>query len=185
MTTINENPDGTPRICVALDAFIQSVGHMISWLNVVLIVVILVQVILRYGFGKGMVAIEELQWHLYAILILIGLSYGLVMDVHIRMDVFRRNFSRKTQEWVELLGILFLLLPMIIVLFFHGIDFVETSWHVGERSDSPLGLPYRWAIKSMIPLSMFLLVIAALSRMIRALAVIFGRSSGRQAGGSL
>ncbi|MBD3667476.1 MAG: TRAP transporter small permease subunit, partial [Kangiella sp.] len=95
---------------------------------------------------------------------------------HIRLDLLHRNFSPRKKEWVELLGHIFLVWPLIFVLFTHGLDFVETSYRVSERSDSPLGLPYRWAIKSVLPISMFLLAVASFSRVLRAFLFIVKKS---------
>jgi TRAP-type mannitol/chloroaromatic compound transport system permease small subunit len=67
---------------------------------------------------------------------------------------------------------------MVVVLFVHGLDFVATSIRINEASDSPLGLPYRWIIKSFVPISMFLLGLAAISRVIRGLSNIFRKSQG-------
>lgn len=167
-----------PAVCRWIDGLVESIGKVTAWLNVALVLVILVQVIMRYGFGKGMVPLEEMQWHLYAVLIMIGLSYDVAVDGHIRLDVLHRKFSPKTKEWVDVLGSLFLLLPMVVVLFIHGLDFVATSIRINESSDSPLGLPYRWIIKSFVPISMFLLGLAACSRVIRGLSNIFRRSQG-------
>jgi TRAP-type mannitol/chloroaromatic compound transport system permease small subunit len=165
-----------PAVCRVLDGIILHVGNTLSWLNVVLVLVILVQVILRYAFGKGMVSLEELQWHLYAVCIMFGLSYGIITDSHIRLDLLHRRFSTKQKEIVEFFGMLLLVMPMVLVLFLHGIDFVETSIRIGERSDSPLGLPYRWIIKSVVPVSMVFMAIAAISRMIRSVYLIFRKS---------
>jgi TRAP-type mannitol/chloroaromatic compound transport system permease small subunit len=158
------------------DKLIKTVGHTAAWLNVVLILVIITQVILRYVFHRGFVALEELQWHLYAIMIMFGLSYGIVSNSHIRLDLFHRNFSPRKKEIVELLGLLLLLMPLVVILFLHSLDFVATSYRIGERSDSPLGLPYRWIIKSIIPISMSLLAVAALSRIVRASLFLIRKS---------
>ena len=165
-------PTSPPRLSAFLDRLIRRIGAAVAWLNAALVLVILVQVVLRYVFGKGMVSLEELQWHIYAVCIMIGVSYGVTVDAHIRLDVLYRNFSPRRKEWVEILGILFLLMPLLVILFLHGLDFVHSSYLLNERSDSPLGLPYRWLIKSVIPLSMALLGLAALSRLVRAVAAL-------------
>ena len=77
----------------AIDAVIRSIGHFIMWTNIVLIVVIILQVILRYGFGQGLVVLEELQWHLYALGIMFGASYAMMMDSHIRVDIVHARLS--------------------------------------------------------------------------------------------
>jgi TRAP-type mannitol/chloroaromatic compound transport system permease small subunit len=157
-----------PRFCIAIDTLIERLGSVTYWLNSVLVVNIVVQVILRYALGEGKIWLEELEWHLYAVLLLVGLSYCLVSDTHVRLDIFFRNFSEGTKEYVDLFGMIFLVLPFFTVVFVHGLDFVATAWHVNESSPHPLGLPYWWIIKTFIPLTMFMVLLAALSRIVRA-----------------
>lgn len=166
-------PPGIPKICIVLDRFVLAVGRTLAWLNVLLVAVIIIQVVLRYVFGLGLVYLEELQWHLFGTLIMFGMAYGVTVNAHIRLDLVHRNLSERTKEVIEILGILFLLVPMMVVLLVHGIDFVESALRVNEGSDSPLGLPFRWIIKSVIPLSMAFLAVAVFSRTIRAVAIIF------------
>jgi len=158
-----------------LDEFIRKIGQIISWLYVVLIGVIIVQIVLRYFFKSGMIIMEELQWHLYAACIMIAMSYTLIHRGHIRLDLLSRRFSPRTKEYVEIFGIVFLLLPFLIVVFYHSLSFVADSWHVNERSVAPMGLPCRYIIKSLIPIGSFLLGLASLSRLIQALRQIADR----------
>lgn len=154
-------------IADSLDAFVVAVGKVFCWANVLLILVILSQVIMRYGFGQGQVVLEELQWHLYAIGVMFGLSYAQVRDSHIRVDILHMGLSDRKKRVFEIIGILVFLLPFIWVVLANSLDFVYDSWRVGERSDAPSGLPFRWAIKAVIPISFTLLGLAAISRLIR------------------
>lgn len=158
-----------PAVCRFLDGFLIGIGKGAAWLSAVLIAVIIIQVSLRYLFGISFVALEEIQWHLYAVIILLGMNYALVTDSHIRLDLLHLNFSRQKKEWVEVVGIILFVLPMIWVFFYHSLNFVAESWMVSERSDAPGGLSCRWAIKSMIPASFFLLFLAALSRICKGI----------------
>ena len=173
---MSDEIENAPRFCQMIDGFIRRIGQAIAWLNVLLIINILAQVILRYAFGKGMIWLEELQWHFYGVCIMFGISYGIVTNAHIRLDLLHNKFTPKKKEAVEFFGILFLLLPLVIILFVHGLDFVESAWRVSERSESPLGLPWRWLIKSVVPISMFFLILASVSRMIRSVAIIFQKN---------
>ena len=160
-----ENPvERKPAICKFLDGFIDVFGKNIAWLNIALLVTIIVQVILRYVFGRGVVILEELQWHFYGVMIILAISYTLVHDGHIRLDLLYMRFSKRRKAWVDILGIILLLCPMIIVIFIHGFEFFQVSFHVGESSDSPMGLCCRWAIKGFLPFGMLLLALAAVSR---------------------
>ncbi len=169
---MNKISGTTNRVCRALDNFVLRIGHATSWLTITLVAVIILQVILRYVFGNGQVVLEELQWHLYGMGIMIGLSYCLTTDSHIRLDVFSSRLSERKREIIEIIGTLFLLLPMIIVILIHSWDTVATSWQISERSDAPMGLPCRWFIKSFIPLGFGLMGLSALSRLLRSFTIL-------------
>ncbi len=167
---MTENVQGlSEKFCDAAENFIKLVGHIVMWSNGLLILIIILQVILRYGFGHGMVTLEELQWHLYALGIMMGASYALVTDSHIRVDIIQANMSQKWKDRWELFGIFFLLLPFALIIFHQSLDFVYESFRVNESSVAPLGLPFRWIIKGVIPLSFALLILATIARAIRIL----------------
>lgn len=155
------------KFCDGLDTFIRSIGHVVMWSNFVLIFVIILQVVLRYGFGRGLVILEEIQWHLYALGIMFGASYAQMLDSHIRVDIIHARLSDKWKRRWDLFGIFVLLMPFIVIIFHQSLDFVYESWRVNEHSDAPMGLPWRWAIKSVIPISFGLLFIATISRAVR------------------
>jgi TRAP-type mannitol/chloroaromatic compound transport system permease small subunit len=165
-----------PKFCVVIDETIRRIGHYFSWLNAILVIVIIVQVFLRYVMGMGLVVLEELQWHLYAVGIMFGLSYCIVQDSHIRLDLLHDNFQQRTKEWVELFGHLLLLLPIIIIILIHSWDFFIDSWMIKERSDSPIGLPARYIIKSFLLSGFGLLTLAVLSRMVRSVAYLLSNN---------
>lgn len=169
---MQENARDLPRFCTAIDAFIERLGSAVCWLNSILVLNIVVQVFLRYVLGAGKVWMEELEWHFYAVLLLMGLSYCLASDTHVRLDILHRKFSPAKKEYVDLFGMIFLVLPFFSILLFHGLDFLATAWHVSESSPHPLGLPCWWIIKAFIPVTMFLVILAALSRIVRAVVVI-------------
>jgi TRAP-type mannitol/chloroaromatic compound transport system permease small subunit len=155
------------RFSDALDSLIKAIGHAVMWSNIILIAVIILQVVLRYGFGRGLVILEEMQWHLYAIGIMFGASYAQVLDDHIRVDIIHARLSVKWKMRWDLFGIVFLMLPFLAVILEQGLAFTAESFRLGESSDAPLGLPWRWAIKSVIPISFALLAVAAVSRAVR------------------
>ena len=175
-------PDFVRWLCHAIDGFIRRIGSVAAWFNAVLMVVIIAQVILRYAFGKGLVVLEELQWHLYAVAFMVGLAYVLTEDANIRLDILHARFSRRAREYIEICGIIVLLMPFIVIFFMHSLDFVANSWRVGERSDAPMGLPFRWAIKSVIPISFGLLFLAAMSRLLKAVAYLRAKPEDRTNG---
>jgi len=163
----------------AIDRFIEKVGKTIAWVYVLLILTIILQVVLRKGFSSGLVVLEELQWHLYATGVMFGLSFAQTTQSHIRVDIFYARFSPKTKSIIDICGILLLMLPFVGVIFLHSLDFVYDAWRIGERSDSPSGLHYRWLVKAVIPLSMCLLALGMLAKLLREIQFLSrGKLSG-------
>ena len=156
-----------------VDPWLERIGRGASWLWLALLVVIVLNVVLRYAFAEGRIEFEEIQWHIYATGFLLGLGYALKDDVHIRVDVLHERFSPALKAWLELYGILLLLLPFIAVMLIFAVPFVAASYALGEVSVSPGGLPYRWAMKAMLPLGFALLLLAALSRLTRVWTYLF------------
>ncbi|MGB7240623.1 MAG: TRAP transporter small permease subunit, partial [Sulfitobacter sp.] len=162
-----ENDDRKlPKASAWLDKIVTSFGEVVMWVNVVLVIAIISQVGMRYLFGTSYPKLDELQWHLYALTTMIGVSYALSTDSHVRVDILRLGFSDRAKRVVEILGITVLVLPFCWLMIDQGIDYFNDSYRVNERSDSPIGLPARWLLKSVIPISFVLVTIAALARLI-------------------
>ncbi len=162
------------RFSSAVDRAIAAIGEVSSWLWAILLAVIVINVVIRYAFGFGRIEFEELQWHIYSAGFLIALSFGLQADSHIRVDVIRVRLSARIQAWIELYGLILLLLPFILFVLIYATPFVINSFLDQEVSSSPGGLPYRWLIKSMLLVGFLLLLIAALSRLTRVWSFLFG-----------
>jgi len=156
-----------------IDGWLERLGRGLSYVWFVLLAVIVCNVMLRYVFNQGRIELEELQWHLYSVGFLLGMSYAYQADAHIRVDVLHENFSNSTKAWIELYGILLLLLPFVALILIFSVRFVESSWALGEVSSSPGGLPLRWLIKAVLPLGFGLLLLSALSRLLRVWYFLF------------
>ena len=157
----------------AIDAFLARVGDTLSYIWVLLLVVIVFNVLLRYVFSEGRIELEELQWHLYSVGFLLGLSYAYQSDAHIRVDVLHDRMAPRNQAWIELYGIVLFLLPFITLVLLFSMPFVASSWSLGEVSPSPGGLAYRWFVKAMLPVGFALLLLAIISRLIRVWHFLF------------
>ena len=162
------------RLSRRLDGIVRRVGETASWIWIVLLVVVVLNVVLRYAFGEGRIEFEEIQWHLYATGFLFALSYALESDDHIRVDFLKTRFSPRLQAWVELYGLVLLLLPFVALVLVDTVPFVASSWSQSEVSAAPGGLPYRFAIKAMIFAGFSLLGTAVLSRLMRVASLLFG-----------
>ncbi len=179
---ILEHPEtDRQKIAVAIDTSVKAVGHVVMWANVLLMAAIFSQVSLRYLFSQNYPKLDEIQWHFYGIVTMIGISYALITDSHVRVDVLHMQLSRRAQRIIEVIGILTLLTPFIYLMIDQGYDYFYESFRVNERSDSPTGLPARWAFKAVIPISFILLALAALARLIHdGHALLYGPASERK-----
>lgn len=165
-----------------VDPILNRIGNAVSWVWVVLLVVIVCNVVLRYALSQGRIEFEEIQWHLYSVGFMLGLSYALQHDAHVRVDVLYERFQPTTRAWIDLYGIVLFLLPFIALMLIWSVPFVADSFATGEISSSPGGLPYRWAIKSVLVLGFALLGVAAFSRLTRLWKYLFLTPRGADAG---
>ncbi len=156
-----------------VDRLIIRLGNAVSWIWLLLLAVIVLNVVMRYVFAQGRIEFEEIQWHLYSIGFLLGLSYGFVTDSHIRVDVIRERLSPAMQAWIELYGSLLLLLPFIILVLIASIPFITYSYSTGEISEAPGGLPFRWFIKSFLAIGFLLLLLSVTARLSRLFCFLF------------
>jgi len=159
-----------------IDRFVMTVCGVFNWIWVILVIVIIVNVVLRYVFSQGMIELEELQWHLFAIGWLVGLSSTFILDGHVRVDVIHDKLKYKTKVWLELLGLLALLFPFIGFITYYSIPFVELSWSTSETSTSATGLSARWVVKGFMLFSFALLNLAAASRLIKVIVSLINGS---------
>lgn len=165
-----------PRTAISdvLEAVLEFIGGIINWIWIFLVIIIVGNVVGRYVFAVNFIWIEEVQWHLYAVGFMLGIGYALKHDAHVRVDFLAGTLSPRTRAWIEMIGILVLLAPVIYLILTYAIPFVEASWRRGERSSAPGGLANRWAIKSVIIVAFVYLGLAALARFIRVSAFLFG-----------
>jgi len=156
-----------------IDAVLTWIGHSTSWLWLILLATIILNVILRYVFGEGRIEFEEFQWHLYSTGFLLGIGYTFQVDGHVRVDVLQERLPDRIKAWLELYGILLCVLPFTALILIFTTSFVQISYELGEISPSPGGLPYRWLIKSMLFIGFVLLLMAAISRLTRVWVFLF------------
>jgi len=161
------------RLSFTISRLFASLAGVLSWVWLVLLSVIVLNVTMRYVFGEGRIEFEEIQWHLYAIGFLIGLATCMSTDDHIRVSVFHDRMRPRMQAWIELYGLLLLFFPFIVMVLWFSVPFIQYSFQISEISDAPGGLPYRWAIKSVLPISMVLLLVAGISRLLRVSCFLF------------
>lgn len=158
------------RLAVRLDGLAERLGRVVAWLTVVLAFIGLTVVILRYGFDLGFVWMQELVLWFHAAVFMLGASYTLRHDAHVRVDVLRQRLAVRHRQWVDLLGTLLLLWPTCAVIAWYSVPYVANSWDFGERSREAGGMPWLWLLKGLIPALAVLLAVQGLAVVLRAVA---------------
>ena len=129
---------------------VDLVGRAASWLTLAIVVLMAIDVLMRYAFSVGSVWAQELEWHLLAPLVLFGMTYALLKGEHVRVDVFYARYTPRAQAAVDLLSAL-LALAMAALVIRYSIQFVTQSYVINEISSDPGGLTHRWVLKALIP----------------------------------
>lgn len=155
-----------------LDRITERMGSGVSWLSTALVLVVCFDVLTRYLFNTTSSGLVELEWHIFAVLFLLSAGYTLKQDRHVRVDVFYSLMKPKTKAWINLSGLVFALIPFSLLVIYSSLPFIYHSYSLSEISSDPGGLPFRWLIKSMIPLGFSVLIIQAVSEAIHQLASI-------------
>ncbi len=159
-----------------LDRFIDRVGRVTGWCAFALVCVMSFNVLLRYMFRTGSVAMQEMEWHLMAPICLLGLSYALLHDGHVKVDILYGRFSLRAQRIVDLISMI-LVCVVVAILIYLSIPYVEQSFSIGEQSPDPGGLTHRWILKAMLPIGFALLLIQSVAATLRALVAVVDPSS--------
>lgn len=149
------------------------VGKNISWLSFALVLLIAFNVLMRYLFSNSKIWADELAWHFFALLFLLGSAYAYQNDKHVRVDVFYQNFSLKTKAIINLLGTIFFLFPFCIIVIYTSFNYAQNSFLILESSDQPGGLPARYLIKFSITIGFFFLMLQGVSVIIKSLKTLF------------
>jgi len=151
------------RLADRLDAISEITGRAVSWLVLALTLLVCWDVAARYFFHEGSIALQELEWHLFAIIFLLSAAYTLKHDSHVRVEILYNHFSKRGQLIADMVGIVLFLLPFSALVIWASLGFVETSFSMNEGSPDPGGLPFRWLLKSMIPAGFALLIIQGIA----------------------
>ena len=156
------------------DGLSEQVGRGVSWLTTLLVLLVCYDVFTRYLLKSSYVAVQEMEWHLFALIFLLGAAYTLKHDKHVRVDVFYSRFPPKTKAMVNLVGSALFLVPFCLIGIWGAQTFVTMSFLIGETSPDPGGLPYRFILKSAIPIGFLLVLIQGVSLAFTSFATVMG-----------
>ena len=151
-----------------LDRISKYAGYLAAILVVILSLLVAYDAAMRYLFSAGSIALQEVEWHLFDVIFLLGLTYALKHDKHVRVDIFFEHYSVQTKAIVQILSMGLLVIPFSLVFLGDSIDMLTQSYLQNEISSDPGGLTHRYLIKGMLVLSFVLLIIQALSEILKA-----------------
>lgn len=157
-----------------IEAVLGFIGAIINWIWLALVLIIVSTVVMRYVIAGNTVWIEETQWHMYAVGYMLGIGYAVMHDAHVRVDVLASQFRARVRAWIELGMIVLIIFPLCWLMIDYGYTFAERSYIRNERSSAPGGLANRWMIKSVIVIAFVVIGLAALARLMRVSAFLFG-----------
>jgi TRAP-type mannitol/chloroaromatic compound transport system permease small subunit len=150
-----------------LNQFSELLGKISAILFLLMLVNVFVDVIMRYVFNDVSIGMQELEWHLFSSMFMLGVPYTLKTGGHVRVDLIYERVSNKIQCWIDIFGGLILLIPFCILVGYYGVGFAKEAFELGESSGDPGGLPYRWIIKAIIPFAFFATAIAGVALILK------------------
>src|SRR5215207_3023707 len=160
----------------AIKRVLEVVAHVSGWLLILLMFITCIDVFSRkLGIAIPLTKFQEFEWHLHTAIFSMWMGYNYTINAHPRVDSFTERLEFRTRAWIELAGCLLFALPYTWLVVHHGWDFVLTSYVQDERSEQAMGLGYRWIIKGVLYIGLWLLLAGIVSVMLRLLVFLFGR----------
>jgi len=153
----------------ALDRVNDWVGRVVRWLALLMLLAQFAVVVLRYLFGTSYLWATESVLYLHAALFMLGAGYTLLVDGHVRVDIFYGSLSERGKAWINLLGTVLFLVPTCLVILWFTWRFTANSWAIREGPLSVGGIPASFLLKTLIPAFAVLLLIQGLSLALRSL----------------
>lgn len=150
------------------------VGKSVTWLTLVVVLVSAGNATVRKVLHTSSNAWLELQWYLFGAIFLLASGYTLLKNEHVRVDILAQKLSQRAQIWIEILGVIFFLMPACVLIMWLSWPVFVDSYVTNEMSSNPGGL-IRWPVKLLIPVGFFLLVLAGLSHLIKCIAFLLGK----------
>lgn len=158
-----------------IDGINNALGKFVNWITALLVAVVFADVVMRYLFNISFVFTQELEWHLFAFIFLMGAGYTLITDGHVRVDIFYQRLSPKGRAWINLIGCILCLFPGCLLIITTSLPFVESSFSIMEGSPDPGGIPFRYVLKACIPVGFVFFGLQGVALFIRSLLTLLGR----------
>ncbi len=166
----------------ALDAVSNTLGRVVMWLAVLLVLVQFAVVLLRYGFSTSLIQMQEGVIYLHATLFMLGIAYTMLHEGHVRVDILYAGWSARRRAAVDLAGVLLAVIPFCLLVLWTCWPFVAASWRIREGAIAYGGIPFQYLLKSLIPAMAVLLLLQAVGHLCRCVLTIAGVRRDHRAG---
>ena len=153
------------KVISKIDSLTENIGKLAALVLLALAALIVYDAVVRYLFSSGSLMLQELEWHLFDVVILFSVAYTLKYNQHVRVDIFYQKMSKKQQKLVGQVGIILMVLPFSLLMVYVGLDFVQISFAQMDGSPNAGGLPFRFLVKSLILLGFSFLTLQAISEL--------------------
>jgi len=163
-----------------IDKINEWVGRGVAWITLCLVLVVFADVVMRYLFNTSFVFTQELEWHIFGFIFLIGAGYTLLHDGHVRVDIIYQRLGLKGRAWINLSGVILFLIPGCVMVITTSWKFTMTSFAILEGSPDPGGIPFRFLMKGCIPAGFTLLLLQGLSLGMHSLLQILGIEDAKE-----
>jgi len=173
------------RLSSAIDRLNDRIGAVVQWLTLAMVLIGSFNAVARYATRYTDVSLSsnayiDAQWYLFSLIFLLGAAWGLRVDAHVRVDVVYSRLSEKAKAWIDLVGSVLFLVPFCVLMLWVSFPAVRASWSIRETSPDPGGLP-RYPIKAVILICFGLLLVQALSEIVKRVAILRGVELGPDA----
>lgn len=155
------------RIVRVIDKFTDATGTLVAWLNVPLVLAVSYEVIARYAFSAPTIWAFDVTYMLYATIFMLGAAYALHKGAHIRTDFYYERWSVRTRGMIDAVAYLLLFFPSLVILLTVGGNEAWYAFSIGETSEQTPWRPLLWPFKTVVPLTMLLLLIQGVSETIK------------------
>jgi len=155
----------------------NTLANITAILMLLVMLNVFVDVVLRYLFHTGSIALQEMQWHLFATMFLLGISYALLNESHVRVDFIYDGISPRKKAFINIFGTIFMLIPFALLIIYGSYDFVSDAYITNEISEDPGGLTHRWIIKAMIPFSFTILIVSSFGYIYKQFQIIKNKTN--------
>ncbi len=160
------------KIQLLINSFNEWLGRSVAWFIIAMVVITFFNVVMRYGFNFGLIAIQESVIYFHSFVFMLAIAYTYKHNEHVRVDILYSKYSASQKAWTDLLGTIFLLIPFCLYLISASWEYAVNSWILFEGSREAGGLPLVFILKTLVPLMPLLLLLQGISTICNSITTL-------------